>query len=170
MSPTLNILLTCKQTELYERFRHEHNELNLGQRYFEKWKPWYVKINTTCNTCFCRYDIEYNDYYATYIHILHVSHNTLMQECSSTLPPTSSRDFIHNILCRRTEACTFYQRPCIDETFLGCGGMTFLNKCIHVTDEHECGRHEVNLQSFKYVTFDIGGGNEREKIQLVTSR
>ena len=31
------------------------------------------------------------------------------------------------------------------------------------------GRHELNLQSFKYVTYDIGGGNERKKIQLVTS-
>ena len=40
----------------------------------------------------------------------------------------------------------------------------------YVTDEHELGRHEVNLQSFKYVMYDIDGGNERKKIQLVTSQ
>ena len=92
-----------------------------------------------------------------------------MQEYSTTLPPTSSREFIHSILCRRTEGCTFYQRPCVDGTCPRCGGMSFLDKCIHATDEHELGRHEVNLQSFKYVTYDIDGGNERKKIQLVTS-
>ena len=93
-----------------------------------------------------------------------------MQECSTTFPPTSSREFIHSILCRRTEGCTFYQRPCVDWTCPRCGGMAFLDKCIHVTDEHELGRHEVNLHSFKYVTYDIGRGNERKKIQLVTSQ
>ena len=145
----------------------------MGQRSFEKCNPWYVKINTTRNTC-CRYHIEYAYYYDTYIHILCVLHNTLVQECSTTLPPTSSREFIHSILCRRTEGCTFYQRPCIDGTCPRCGGMAFLDKCIHVTDEHELGRHEVNLHSFKYVTYDIGGGNEETKynwslLRLVTS-
>jgi hypothetical protein len=48
--------------------------------------------------------------------------------------------------------------------------MTLLSKCIHVSDEHELGRKEVSLQSFKYVTYDIDGGQERKKIQLVTSQ
>ena len=86
------------------------------------------------------------------------------------MPPTSSKDFLHSILCRRTKGCTFYQRPYVDGTCPRCGGMAFLDKCTHVTDEHELGRHEVNLQSFKYVTYDIGEGNERKKIQLVTSQ
>ena len=137
------------QIELYERFRHEYNELNLGQLSFEKCKPWYVKINTTPNTCSCRYHIEYAYYYDTYIHILCVLNNTLVKECSTTLPLTSSIDFIHSILCRRTEGCTFYQRPCVDGTCPRCGGMEFLDKCIHVTDEHELGRHEVNLQALR---------------------
>ena len=153
---------------------HEHNELNLGQRSFEKCKPWYVKINITHSTCCCRYHIEYAYYYDAYVHILCVLHNTLMQECSTTLPPESSREFIHIILCRRTKGCTFYQRPCVDGTCPGCGGIEFLDKCIHVIDEHELGRLEVNLQSLKYVTYDISGGNERKKyywspIRLVTS-
>ena len=139
------------------------------QRSFEKWKPWYVKINTTHNTCRCWYHIEYSYYYDTYIHLLCVLHNTLVHECSTTFPPMSSRYFIHIILCRRTKGYTFYQRPCVDGTCLRCGGMEFLDKFIHVIDEHELGRHEVNLYSFKYVTYDITGGNERKKIQLVTS-
>jgi hypothetical protein len=48
--------------------------------------------------------------------------------------------------------------------------MTLLRKCIHVSDEYELGRKEVSLQRFKYVTYDIDGGQERKKIQLVTSQ
>jgi hypothetical protein len=47
--------------------------------------------------------------------------------------------------------------------------MTLLRKCIHVSDKYEFGRKEVSLQSFKYVTYDIDGGRESKKIQLVTS-
>ena len=84
--PHIKHFLDMTQTELYERFRHEDNELNLGQRSFKKWKPWNVKINATRNTCCCRYHIEYTYYYDTYIHILHVLHNNLVQEWSTTLP------------------------------------------------------------------------------------
>jgi hypothetical protein len=48
--------------------------------------------------------------------------------------------------------------------------MTLLRNCIHVSDEYELGRKEFSLQSFKYVTYDIDGGKERKKIQLVTSQ
>ena len=51
--PHIKHFLDMTQTELYERFRHEHNELNLVQGSFEKLKPWYAKINTTRNTCCC---------------------------------------------------------------------------------------------------------------------
>jgi hypothetical protein len=47
--------------------------------------------------------------------------------------------------------------------------MTLLRKCIHVSDEYELGRKEVVLKSFKYVTYDIDGGQKRKKMQLVTS-
>ena len=78
----------------------------MGQRSFKKCKPWYVKINTTHNTCCCRYHIEYSYYYDTYIHILCGLHKNIVQECSATFPVKSSRDYIHSIWCIRTEGCT----------------------------------------------------------------
>ena len=45
----------------------------------------------------------------------------------------------------------------------GCGGMTLRNKCIHVSNEYELGRKEVSLQRFKYVRYDIYGGQEGKK-------
>ena len=48
--------------------------------------------------------------------------------------------------------------------------MVLLRKCIHVSNEYELGRKEVSLQSFKYLTYDIDGGRDRNNIQLVTSK
>jgi hypothetical protein len=42
--------------------------------------------------------------------------------------------------------------------------MELLRKCMHVSDEYELGRKEVDLQSFKYVMYDIEGGHERKNI------
>jgi hypothetical protein len=47
--------------------------------------------------------------------------------------------------------------------------MELLSKCIHVSNEYELGRKEVDLQSFKYVAYDIDEGWERKNIQLLTS-
>jgi hypothetical protein len=47
--------------------------------------------------------------------------------------------------------------------------MELLNKGIHLSDEYELGRKDVSLQIFKYVAYDIDGGQERKNIQLVTS-
>jgi hypothetical protein len=84
------------------------------------------------------------------------------------LSSSSSRVFIHNIFCTRQEGCTFYQKEGLDGTCPNCGGMALLKKCIHVSDEYEFWRKEVSFQSFKYVTYDIDGGQERKIIQLVT--
>ena len=89
--PHIKHFLDMTQTKLYERLRRAHTELNLGQRSFEKCKPWYVRVNTTHNTCCCHYHIEYGYYNDTYMYIFHVLHNTLVQECSSILSSTSSR-------------------------------------------------------------------------------
>ena len=51
--PRIKHFLDMTQIELYEIFRHEHNEFNLGQTSFKKSKPWYVKIKTTRNTYCC---------------------------------------------------------------------------------------------------------------------
>ena len=75
----------------------------MGQRSFEKCKPWYVRINNLRNTCCCRYHVEYEYYYETFLYIRHVLHTNHVQDLSLTITPTSSRDFIHSIMCNRDE-------------------------------------------------------------------
>ena len=60
--PHIKHYLDMMQTQLYEMFKVSHLELRLGQRSFEKCKPWYVRINAICNTCCCRYHVEFEYY------------------------------------------------------------------------------------------------------------
>ena len=66
LEPYIKHFLDITYTQLYERFKTIHNELNLSQISFHKCKPWYVRINIICNTC-CRYHIEYGYYHDTHI-------------------------------------------------------------------------------------------------------
>ena len=77
--PHIKHLLGITQKELYEKFKNEHRQLNLGKRSFEKCNPWYVRINTLHNTCCCRYHVEYEYYYETFLYIRHVLHTNHVQ-------------------------------------------------------------------------------------------
>jgi hypothetical protein len=90
----------------------------------------------------------------THTHILCIAEH-LVHECLVILLLSSSRDFIHNILCIRPKGCTIYKIDFLYGTYLRCRGLELLRKCIHVSDGYELGRKEVSLQSIKYVTYDI---------------
>ena len=51
-APHIKHYLDMTQTQIYEMFKDSHPKWRLGQRYFDKCKPWYVRINTIHNT-FC---------------------------------------------------------------------------------------------------------------------
>ena len=51
--PHFKHYLDMTQTQLFKMFKVSHVELRLGQRFFEKCKPWYVRINTIRNTFCC---------------------------------------------------------------------------------------------------------------------
>ena len=108
--PHIKHFLDMTKTKLYERFRRDHIELNLGQISFDKCKPWFVRVNTTCNTCCFQYHIEYGYYYDTYTYIFRGLHNTHVQECSTIFSSTSSRYFIYTLLCTGLEGCTYYKK------------------------------------------------------------
>src|SRR5713226_4482194 len=168
--PHIKHLLDITQTKLYEKFRNEHRQLNLGQISFEKCKPWYVRINTLRNTCCCRYHVEYEYYYETFLYIRRVLHTNHVQDCSLTIPPTSSREFIHSIMCNRPEGQTYYAKSCLDGTCSNCAGMELLSQCMHEIGDNEFGNMVTDMKSFKYISYEIVPGKERKKIQLVTSQ
>ena len=112
--PHVKHYLDMKQTQLFEMFKISHVELRLGQISFEKCNPWYVKINTIWNTYCCRYHIEFDIYYHTFSHVRQFLHLNHVQEFSSTVPPMSSRDFIHSIMCMRQDGKTHNLKQCVE--------------------------------------------------------
>jgi hypothetical protein len=47
------------QTQLYCLFLQTHPELRIGQRSFDKCKPWFVRVTRERDTCCCRYHVEF---------------------------------------------------------------------------------------------------------------
>ncbi len=138
----------------------------MGQRSFEKCKPWYVIINTLRNTCCCRYHVEYEYYFEKFSYTRHVLHTNHVQDCSPTIPPTSSREFIHSIMCNRPEGKTYYEKYCLDGTCSNYAGMALLSQCMHESGDNEFGNMVIDMKSFKYISYEIGPRKERKKIRV----
>jgi len=168
--PHVKHYLDMTQTQLFEMFKVAHVELRLGQRSFEKCKPWYVRINTIRNTCCCRYHIEFDLYYHTFAHIRRFLHPNHVQECSSTVPPVSSRDFIHSVMCPRQDGQTHYLKQCVDGSCNNCGGLSLWSDCIHESEDQAFGNAIVEKQNYQYETYQLNDGKESRKIKLVTSQ
>ena len=159
------------QTELYERLRNDHTQLNLRQRSFEKCKPWYVRICIDRNTCCCRCHVEYGYFYDMYKHVFCDLHINLEQGCNeSVIPPNALRDFIANIMCPRHEGQKYYGKSCLYGNCSRCSGFSLLNHFIHGSDGHQIGNMSVEMHSFKYVTYQSDSAKESKNIALVKSQ
>ena len=54
------------QIELFNKFKEEHNGVNMSTSTFVQPKPWYVKPTIVCETC-CHYHVDFELYYDTFI-------------------------------------------------------------------------------------------------------
>lgn len=71
-------------------------------------------------------------------------------------------------MCNRPEGKMYYEKSCLDGTCSNCGGMTLLSQCDHESGDNEFGNMVIDMKSFKYMSYEIGPGKKRKKIQLVT--
>jgi len=153
--PRVKHFIDMTQTKIYEIFKTEHTQFNLCQRSFQKCKPWYIRICTNCNTCCCRYHVESKYYYDTYKHILCNLHINIFYEWSTILPWNAMREFIHRIMFQRLEGQKYYEKSCLYKTCSRCSRFALLGRCIHESEEHGFGRMTVDMESFKYVTYQV---------------
>ena len=149
------------QTQLFKMFKVAHVELRLGQRSFEKCKPWYVRINTIHNTCCCRYNIDFDLYYHTFAHIHRFLQPNHVRECSSIVPPMSSRYFIHSIMCLRQYGKTNYLKQCVEGSCNNYGGLSLWSDCIHESEDQAFENAIVEKQNYQYETYQLHDGKER---------
>ena len=104
------------------------------------------------------------------MYIRRVLHTNHVQDCSLTILPTSSIEFIHSIMCNRPEGKTYYAKSYLDGTCSNCAGMALLSQCMHKTGDNEFGNMVIDMKIFKYISYEIVLGKESKKLQLVTSQ
>ena len=106
-----------------------------------------------------------------YKHIFCDLHTKLEQGCNeSIILLNASRHFIINFVCPRHEGQKYHGKSCLYGNFSSCSGFYLLNYCIHGSDEHQFGNMSVEMQSFKYVTYQSDSAKESKNIALVQSQ
>ena len=97
-----------------------------------------------------------------YKHIFCDLHTNIEQGCNeSVIPPNESIYFIGIVMCPKS---CLYGNPS------RCSGFSLLNHCIHGSDEYQFGNMSMEMQSFKYVTYQSDSAKESKKIALVKSQ
>jgi hypothetical protein len=56
------------QIELFNKFKEEHKEAKISINTFVQQKPWFVRPITVRDTCCCRYHVEFELYYNTFLY------------------------------------------------------------------------------------------------------
>lgn len=139
---------------MYEIFRNEPKELNLHQRPFKKFKTSYVIICIYCDTCYCRYKIEFVQYYLflshTHTHIHFFSFCIkIVQERSTILTLISSRDFVHDITCQSPNRQKYFSKYYLYGTWPKCNEFPLIRLCIHESEDNKWCKMVVNIESYK---------------------
>ena len=122
-------------------------------------KPFYVKINHTCTTCFCRIHIEFSNHFDVFRHMCVFLHSKfILQDCDMNEPPRSSREFISTILCEIGDSQQFYKVSCLDGTCLFFVSLQLLSTCEYVDSTYVIGNEIVDYIKYKTVTYALKDG------------
>jgi hypothetical protein len=94
------------QIELFNNFKEENNEVKISINTFVQQKPWFVRPIIVRDNCFCRYHVEFDLYYDSFLGF----GKTLWPSSPS---PSTFRAFISEILCEREGDELFYPKKCV---------------------------------------------------------
>ena len=72
-----------------------------------KIKPWYARPITVQDTCCCRYHVEFQLCYETFL-------DFCIKFGSNDPPPSSVHEFLSKILCAQENDQLFYKKECVD--------------------------------------------------------
>jgi hypothetical protein len=63
----LKHIFPMTQIELFNKFKEEHKEVKISINTFVQQKPWFVRPITVRDMCCCRYHVEFELYYDTFL-------------------------------------------------------------------------------------------------------
>ena len=117
-------------------------------------KSWYVKPITVHGTCCCRYNVEFQLYYDTFL-------NFGKGFLKKSPPPSTIHDFISQILCGRENHELFYQKKCVGGKKCDhCGNLNlFHNKYSIDINDQSLSNLKVKWKRYEYIHTSISSNN-----------
>ena len=159
------------QTQFFAKFIGMYPQIQISQIFFEMGKPFYMKINHTQTTYFCRIHIDFSNHFDVFRHICVFLHSKfILQDCDMNEPPKSSREFISNILRKIGDEQKFYKTSCLDGTCLFFGSLQLLSPCQHMDSMNAIGNEIVDYKKFKIVTYALKNGKIGRRCDLVIEK
>ena len=160
-------VLDKTQTEVFLEFKAKYPEVKMGQRSFERCKPFFVIPPRSQDkiTCCCRLHVETRMLFQS---CMEFRKKTLAKSGQSEKFPVFEHldDIINTTLCTKGEENSFHLRKCINRECESCG----VDKRDLMNEEKDV-RPEaplVSWQKFEYVTIgQTQEGKEKRKLQLV---
>ena len=135
------------QIKLFNKFKDEHKEVNLSINTFVQQNSWYVTPITICDTCCCRYHVEFELYYDTFLRF--------GKTFWSNSPPSTICAFISEILCKRDSHKIFYNKRCVSgKKCDNCGTLAlFYHKYPIYINDPSLSNIIVDWKRYEYVTY-----------------
>lgn len=151
------VILEKTQSEIYQEFKAAHPHLKMGQRTFEKCKPYYVRSASKkdMSTCCCR---------------AHVETRSLFKACMSYLKHQGSgqiyetlSDVIGGTLCEPAANIRRHKRSCLNRECPDCG----VDKINLLPEDLAFDENEVSWERYEYHNITQKDSSVLRKLVLV---
>ncbi|CAG2231462.1 unnamed protein product [Mytilus edulis] len=158
-------VLEKTQTDAYLDFVAKYPEIKIGQRAFEKLRPFFVRpaSEKDRNTCCCRYHVEANLVFKACMKFRKsCDRETDSQESDYPVFEKMS-DLIHITLCPKVNG--FYRKNCLDRKCSLCGVGNF-----KLSPNESQSSSTVEWQKYEYITEKSKGKNVRRRLTLIKKK
>ena len=157
-------ILEKTQTEAYHEFKTKYPEIKMGQRSFEKYKPFYIATPKSQDriTCCCRIHVETRMVFQSCMEF----RRQLTQRPDEYIVYKHLSDLVNETLCSKSEGQDYHDMNCLQRNCEKCG-----IAALKVLDEEEdtsISAPLVKWRKFEYVVIGTNSNNsEKRKLMLV---
>ena len=132
------------QVQLFNKFKEDHRGINMSITTFMQQKPWYARPITISDTCCCRYHVQFQLYYNTFLEF-----GKMFQ--TNSPPPLTIREFISQNLCERNHAEVFYNKNCVNGKHChGCGNLVLFDNKQPIDNDQSLSNVTIDWRRYEY--------------------